>query len=174
MNKFKDFFEKMNLDEATLDGDNVSLYQTSTHGYKKNKYDWGVAYVYHFRDGVYFDKLISEMERLNNIIDANKQLNVSIVPCYDIGTDYIVQSKPPLYGGYHTNMFNEYLHSGSCRPAPWFYKQLAFLYESVDKLLDELGDSDRELIHAQLIKPNNSLFWADEEGWRLYLPDIKF
>ena len=46
----------------------------------------------------------------------------------------------------------------------WVGVPLTFLLTVVQRI--------RRVIHATFIKPYGHLFWADEQGWHLYLPNI--
>ena len=155
-----------------------TTYFTHEHDYVRCEADWGPSHVYHFVRDVLLSDWLDLNTCLTNWIESQSKLNnVRVVPFYEIGSDFLVQCKPPCDGGYYTNMYAEFLNCGSCEPAPWFYRQLASLHENVAGCMNTLGhpDSNPEsrIVHASLIMPNDQLFWTDEDGWDLYYANIR-
>ena len=154
-----------------------TTYSLGDHDFERCEFDWGRSHVYHFDRGVPLAHWLNLNTWLNNWIDSQSDLTcVRVVPFYEIGNDYLVQCKPPYDGGYSTDMYAEFLDSGSCQPAPWYHQQLASLHEKVSECMNCLGHVDSSLesriVHASLIKPNDQLFWADGDGWNLYYAEI--
>ena len=124
-----------------------TTYFTHEHDYDRCEVDWGPSHVYHFDQDVLLSDWLNLNTCLTNWIESQSKLNnVRVVPFYEIGSDFLVQCKPPYDGGYSTDMYAEFLNSGSCQPAPWFYQQLAGLHENVSECMNALGgvDSDAE------------------------------
>lgn len=144
-----------------------------SYEYPKRSSDYGLAFVYHFFQMEFFQQYTTLLTRIEYLIkNSPKLLNIEVIPCYEIGTDFLVQCKPPSEG-YRLSTFQEYLTYGSCRPAPWFFRQWCLLQESVDEYMSGLELYDRRLLHSQLVKPNGNVYWADKDGWLLYLPSMK-
>lgn len=154
-----------------------TFYHLETSPYQRCSFDWGMCLAYHFDRGTEITAWLDLANQVKDWIESQPDLAevVRFVPFYEIGTDFLTQCKPPYDGGYSTEMYDEFLHHGSCEPAPWFFEQLASLHVRV---VDALRDSSTKgtllsrIIHATLIKPYTHLFWLDEEGWALYQPSI--
>lgn len=169
MREFSDLSLVLNLDKPPISLVGADLYQIQHHPYQKCKYDWGMICVYHFKDSDDFKQWSTLTSRIHELITQNRSLNVEMVPIYEIGADFVIQCKPPYDGGYSTSKFSEYVNYADCRPDLDFLPALFDLYTNVSLYLPQLNCSDRRLIHSQLIKPNNWLYWGDE-SWSLYLP----
>ena len=86
-----------------------TTYLTHEHDYVRCEADWGPSHVYHFdRDALLSDWLDLHTCLTNWIESQSKLNNVRVVPFYEIGSDFLVQCKPPYDGGYCTNMYAEY------------------------------------------------------------------
>lgn len=152
--------------------DHYEILLLEDYDYTKVSYDYGIAFVYHFFQKERFQQYYDLVRKIQNLITNNPKLsNVEVVPLYEVGDDFLVQCKP-FSEGYRSCTFQEYLSYGSCRPAPWFFKQWSQLQESVDESMSGLGLYERMLLHSQLIKPNGNLYWVDDDGWLLYLPSL--
>ncbi|HEU4328421.1 MAG TPA: hypothetical protein VFS21_35110 [Roseiflexaceae bacterium] len=166
-----------------------TVYHLETHPYPRCGPDWGVCLAYHFDRGVHLRPWLELAEAVRAWIEAQTALEpvVQFVPFYEVGSDFFAQPKPPYNGGYHTEMYEEFLRHGSCEPAPWFFGQLAELHRSAAEALRAARNSAwqqnqqdsgtrealvRRVAHATLITPYRHLFWRDEEGWAVYQPSI--
>ena len=156
-----------------------TFYHLQEHPYPRCPSDWGKCLAYHFDRGVSVASWLPLVGAVRNWVESQPELRevIKFVPFYEVGSDFFTQCKPPYDGGYPTTMYEEFLYHRSCEPAPWFFQQLAALHEKVAEALRSLRNGPKDVllskaIHATFIKPYGHLFWADEDGWALYQPNI--
>lgn len=154
-------------------------YHLKVSPYPPCSFDWGRCLAYHFDRGVPITVWLEIVEHVKSWVESRPKLKkiIKFVPFYEVGTDFFTQCKPPYDGGYQTRMYEEFLHYGSCRPAPWFYRQIAKLHERMEEARQPSRDDAREellsqIAHATFIKPYHHLYWLDKDGWAVYQPNI--
>lgn len=147
--------------------------------YPVHKSAWEAWIGYHFDRGVSVQDwwaLVSAVQQWTEAQPALRRL-VHFVPFAEIGSDFVVQLNPPYDGGYCTSRYGEFLEEGTCEPPPEFFQQIATLHLECATALRTLGTEPkdkilRRVIHATLIKPTSRVFWAGDEGWTVYSPNI--
>lgn len=180
---FTDLQSHITIQYQLFQTDLWTVYHVSEHPFERGPFDWGPAYLYVFPPQGTFSVRncwLDLQEAVKTSIAANPQLTALItwVPFSYVGTDCLLQAKPPYDGGYSTTHYGEFLSDGSCVPLPDILLSVAQVQAATVTALDWAGRTESSraglitrVLHATLIKPYSHLFW-DDGTWRLYYPAI--
>lgn len=152
------------------------LYQFRTPESFQDLFGWGMSQLVHFDRDVSVANWTALRERVTRILRSDEELErvIAFVPYQEVGTDFIVQCKPPYDGGYFLNSLHEWLTYGdTCMPPEACESAYAHLQAGIERVIRALPSTDREL-HEHVIRltftatSESGLQFVEGEGWRLY------
>ncbi|WP_431262432.1 hypothetical protein ACQ859_20100 [Roseateles chitinivorans] len=157
-----------------------TLYQFNKPQDLHDPHSWGMSFVIHYNRDVDVLDWVALRERVVRIFSSDDELKrvVTFVPYAEVGTDFIVQSKPPYDGGYFLSSLHEWTTEGdTCRPPEGCESSYAELQAAVERVISALPAAERPLLEPVIrstftMNAGSWLQFVGDDGWVLYELEI--
>lgn len=171
-NSFNDIKERLEGEEPSFSSAICDCYQSNGHWFPRCDYDWGVVFIYHFKSGEAFQRCSAKLKLWEHIVEHYPELNLQLIPIYEVGENYVVEAKLPP-GGYSSSMYDEHLSSGGFVPHESYKVLIGAIRKTAKTIMDQASPEICDLLRTNIIDPSSSLLWDEEsESWILFRLDL--